>query len=171
MKQNNQNELDYLKRQIRVLEEKLKRQRPAERPFEQPIRQQSKSPTKSFDQQQDKEIIIRTVHTYDPSMQSENAHALRQEVEQWRTRYNYVVNENLLLNKLKSDLEVELQSFHKEMDRNGEQIINENKQLRNELTKLQNSRGQSPNKTDIRVENKLNLEIQRLRKDNEKLKE
>ena len=111
------------------------------------------------------------MHSYDPNMQSENAHVLKQEVEQWRTRYNYVVNENMLLNKLKSELELEVQRFHKEIDNSGAKIISENKQLRSELSKLQSTRGQSPNKTDIRAENKLNLEIQRLRKDNEKLKE
>ena len=60
---------------------------------------------------------------------------------------------------------------------NAVQILNENKQLREELEKYRSnkqSRTFSPNKTsDLRAENKtqINTELQRLKKENEKLKE
>ena len=59
------------------------------------------------------------------------------------------------------------------MDTNGEQILAENKQLRDELDKIKqnikpnNLRSYSPSKTDP----KQGLEMQKLKKENEKLKE
>ncbi len=48
------------------------------------------------------------MHTYDDKSQSENAHALKRELEQWRTRYNYVMNENATLSKQNKELESEV---------------------------------------------------------------
>ncbi len=72
--------------------------------------------------------------------------------------------------------------MHKQVDVNVAQILNENKQLREELDKSKltsatsrlSARSFSPGKSiDIRAENKLqiNAEFQRLKKENEKLKE
>ena len=63
------------------------------------------------------------------------------------------------------------------MDANAVEILNENKKLREELEKYRTTSKQrtfSPSKmTDIRAENKLqiNAEFQKLKKENEKLKE
>ncbi len=78
--------VEHYKRQIRILEEKLKRQRPAERPYEQA--QRSASPQKaaaSAEAPPEKEVIIRTVHMR-AEASGESVQALKRDVEQWRTR-------------------------------------------------------------------------------------
>ncbi len=69
-----------------------------------------------------------------------------------------------------------MDKLHKGIDANAIEILNENKKLREELDKYRTSRQRtfSPSKmTDIRAENKLqiNAEFQKLKKENEKLKE
>ena len=90
-------------------------------------------------------------------------------------RYNFVVNENAVISGQNREMELELKRFQGQMDASGQQILRENGRLREEnerLNKMGGSRGISPGKTvDLRVENKLNLEVQRLRKEIEKLKE
>ena len=57
----------------------------------------------------EKEIIIRTVmQTYDDKSQNENVHGLKRELEQWRTRYNFVVSENAILSRQNKELEIEV---------------------------------------------------------------
>ncbi len=62
-----------------------------------------------------------------------------------------------------------------QIDVNAVDILNENKQLRDELSSYRSNKQRifSPSKTDIRAENKtqINAEFQKLKKENEKLKE
>ncbi len=39
---------------------------------------------------------------------NENIYSLKSELEQWKTRYNYVLSENSILNRQKNDLEIEV---------------------------------------------------------------
>ena len=135
------------------------------------------------------------MQTYDDKSQTENVHGLKRELEQWRTRYNFVVSENAILSRQNKELEIEvslnrfwnmfgfklthnyiwiqIKRFQKQVDTNGEQILAENNQLRDELDKIKqnfkpnNVRSYSPSKTDP----KQGLEMQKLKKENEKLKE
>jgi len=44
----------------------------------------------------------------DDKIQAENAYNLKSEIEQWKTRYNYVLSENAVLIRQKNDSEVEV---------------------------------------------------------------
>lgn len=44
----------------------------------------------------------------DERLQSDAMNSLRIEIEQWRTRYNYVLSENSILSRQKSELEAEV---------------------------------------------------------------
>ena len=48
------------------------------------------------------------MQTYDDKSQNENVHGLKRELEQWRTRYNFVVSENAILSRQNKELEIEV---------------------------------------------------------------
>ncbi len=107
---------------------------------------------------------------------SNNYHALRHELEQWKTRYNYVLSENSVLSRQKHDLEIEIERIRRDVDINAVQVLNENRVLRDELEKLKASRASrnfSPSSAGLRAENKqqVNTELLKLKLENEKLKE
>lgn len=163
--------VDHYKRQIRLLEEKLKRQRPAERPYDQPQRNTSPQKQRAV-AEPEREIVIRTVHSRG-DQNSESSQALKRELEQWRTRYNFVVSENSTLVKMNKDLKEEVKRLSMQADSSVAKIMGENKMLRTELDKMAKSRSFSPSKSteNFKAENKLNLDNQRLKKENDKLRE
>ena len=44
----------------------------------------------------------------DERLQNDTIHSLKIEIEQWRTRYNYVLSENSILSRQKTELETEV---------------------------------------------------------------
>ena len=101
----NSNEVDALKRQIRLLEDKLRQQQQqkrnvAEKPYvdEEAIsKARSKSP---------KHVTIQNEANEKASGELIAAnYALKNEIEQWRTRYNYVLSENAILSRQNGGLE------------------------------------------------------------------
>lgn len=105
--------------------------------------------------------------------------SLKYQIEQWKTRYNYVLSENAILNRQKYDLDIEVARLKRELDINGLKVLAENKQLREEMDKIKTARvrNYSPNNNakanDLRAENKNQLlaELQRLTDENNKLRE
>ncbi len=85
-----------------------------------------------------------------------------------------MVSENATLSRVNKDLEEEVKRFTMQADLGVAKIMDENRRLRSELERRgQQSRSFSPSKTaeNLKAENKLNVENQRLRKENEKLRE
>jgi hypothetical protein len=117
----------------------------------------------------DSKIIIRTVKSDDDS--SGTYHSLRNELEQWKTRYSYVLSENAVLLRQKHDLEVELERLRREIDMSSADVLNENRILRDELEKIKASKVR--NFSPLRAENKqqVSQELTKLRQENDKLKE
>jgi hypothetical protein len=54
-----------------------------------------------------KEQIVKVV-TVKSNENNENIYSLKSEMEQWKTRYNYVLSENSILSRQKNDLEIEV---------------------------------------------------------------
>ena len=52
--------------------------------------------------------FFRTIPVFDERLQSDTVNGLKSEIEQWRNRYNYVLSENSLLSRQKSELEAEV---------------------------------------------------------------
>lgn len=44
----------------------------------------------------------------DERLQNDTIYSLKNEIEQWRTRYNYVLSENSILSRQRSELEAEV---------------------------------------------------------------
>ena len=154
-----------------MLEERIKKERlnKPERPYEQ---SRSKSPKKGVEEGgAGMKVLIKTSDTSE-GVGGSNFHALRHELEQWKTRYQYVLSENAVLNRQKYDLEIEIERMRREVDVNGVQVLNENKVLRDELERLKAAAGRnlSPN---LRAENRyqVNGELAKLKQENEKLRE
>ncbi|CAF0743692.1 unnamed protein product [Brachionus calyciflorus] len=173
---NKTNDVESLKRQIRILEEKLKKQKQnmAERPYVESgdYKSRSKSPKRI----ETEKVIIKTVQSKEDKINTENNYSLRTELEHWKTRYNYVLSENSILLRQKNDLEVEIARLKREVNINAVEVLNENKVLREEIEKSKGfkNRSYSPaSKTDVRSENKsqVSTELQKLRQENEVLKQ
>ena len=45
---------------------------------------------------------------FDERLQNDTVNSLKNEIEQWRNRYNYVLSENSILSRQKSELEAEV---------------------------------------------------------------
>ncbi len=151
-----------LKRQVRVLEEKLKRQSLIHVAAERPYEARSPSPVKK----PEKEVIIRTVTVYDDNGGS--SEAVKRECEQWKTRYNFVVSENTVLMNQNKEMEAELKRFQGQIEGNASAILKENQRLRLEVEKLAKStqrtgRSASPGKTPSTDSVKMKKEIDRLK--------
>ncbi len=104
--ENRPNDVELLKRQIRTLEEKLKKQKlmTAEKPYVEAVEKpRSKSPSNLKTQ-----VVTLKVNSNETS---ESFYAIKSELEQWKTRYNYVLSENAILNRQRSDLEIEVSTF------------------------------------------------------------
>jgi len=145
-----------LRRQVRLLEEKLKRQSAvAERPYEEA---RSRSPEK-----REKEVIVRTVTRYEGG---ESAEAVRRECEQWKTRYNFVVNENAVLANQNKEMEAELKRFQSRVEGSAAAMVRENRELRLEVERLGRAGGRSvsPSKGG-------GVDVVKLRKEVDRLKE
>ena len=109
-------------------------------------------------------MIVRTVTRYESGSDA-SVEAVKRECEQWKIRYNFVVNENAVLANQNKEMEAELKRFQGRVEGSAAAIMRENQALRVEVERMArgNGRSVSPGKAVSGDLGKIKKEVERLK--------
>lgn len=162
------NDTEYLRRQVRILEDKLKRQRPAEKPYETVSNVNvQKFKDKASELQDEVKSLKEELKIAKNILQSNQNSNSEQQLYQ---KYQYLLNENAILKREKHDLEIQNIALKREIEEKNKQLMNENQILTHELDNLRQMKNVNSNAAKLQQNEALLTKISVLNEENMELR-